>query len=116
MSKELLFSITKKDLVIDYFSGTGPGGQRKNKVQACVRIHHPQSGVIVQGTRERSKSQNEKAALKALVNHPKFKSWVRVQAAVRLQGYRDLEDKVDKMMNEKYIKVEYLGEENGSPK
>jgi len=29
--RELAFSVTKKDLEITYFSGTGKGGQHRNK-------------------------------------------------------------------------------------
>ena len=33
--KELLFSVTKKDFSITWFSGTGAGGQYRNKHQNC---------------------------------------------------------------------------------
>lgn len=73
--KELLFSITKKDFKINYFSGTGGGGQHRNKHQNCVRLHHPDSGVIVTGQSHKSRKQNTKEALQNLVKHGKFKMW-----------------------------------------
>jgi protein subunit release factor A len=44
MKKELLFSVTKKDFNVDYFSGKGAGGQYRNKHQNCVRLKHIESG------------------------------------------------------------------------
>ena len=38
MTKELLFHAERKDFRIDYFSGTGAGGQYRNKHQNCVRL------------------------------------------------------------------------------
>ncbi len=35
-NKQLLFSVTKKDLRIDYYKGTGSGGQKKNKTENCL--------------------------------------------------------------------------------
>jgi len=58
MAKQLLFSVTKKDLEIEYFSGTGAGGQYRNKHQNCVRLKHPDSGAIVTGQSNRERSSN----------------------------------------------------------
>ena len=74
-SKELLFSITRKDLKIDYFSGTGAGGQHRNKHQNCVRLRHSVSGAIVTGQSHRERRSNIKEALNNLVSSPKFKIW-----------------------------------------
>jgi protein subunit release factor B len=112
-NRQLLFSVTKKDLEITYFNGTGKGGQNRNKVSACVHMKHPDSGVMVTAQRERSREQNMQTAFKALVEHPKFKAWHRVKCAQMMmtQGERDaakkrLEDEVDKMMDERHLKIE----------
>ena len=73
--KELLFTVSKNDLEISYFSGHGPGGQHRNKCKNCVRIHHPESGARSTGQNHREKSRNIKDALNTLVNNPKFKIW-----------------------------------------
>jgi peptide chain release factor 1 len=56
----------ERDLEISWFSGTGPGGQNRNKVQASCRLKHVPSGVVVCAqTRSRINSLNEaKAELK----------------------------------------------------
>ena len=89
--------------------GKGSGGQHRNKKQNCVRLKHPASGVTVVSQGERSRMQNEKTALQRLAKDPKFLSWVRVQAAMIAEGYKDIEDKVDRMINDpNQIKIEYL--------
>jgi protein subunit release factor A len=71
--KQLLFSVTKKDLEITWFSGSGAGGQHRNKHRNCCRIKHPESNVIVTGQEERSKEQNLRNAFKRLTKHPDLK-------------------------------------------
>jgi protein subunit release factor B len=113
--RELLFSVTKKDFDISYFSGTGPGGQHKNKSQNCVRIQHKESGVIVTGQEERSRAQNQKNAFLRLVNHPKFKTWLKIKTAESLEDKREIEkqiqQKVNEAMREEHLKVEFYDPE-----
>lgn len=106
MTKELLFSITKKDLKITFFSGRGAGGQHRNRHQNCVRIHHKESGVLVTGQSHREKRQNVKEALKNLVNHKKFKLWNMKKVSEILDG-KSIEQKVEEMMSEENLKIEY---------
>lgn len=58
--------LTKKDFRIEWYSGTGPGGQNRNKVQACCRITHPESGLTVNGTESRSRVENQRTAFTKL--------------------------------------------------
>lgn len=74
-------SVTKKDLVVTYFRGSGSGGQKRNKTSNCVRIAHPDSGVVVEETKSRMQGANQKAALRKLADHPDFKAWVQTQMA-----------------------------------
>lgn len=108
--KQKLFSlVVGKDITIEHFSGTGSGGQHRNKKQNCVRLKHLASGTVVVSQNERSRKQNERIALQRLAKDPKFLSWVRVQAAMMDQGYKDIEDKIDQMLQDpKQLKIEYL--------
>ena len=103
--KNLLFTITKKDFKISYFSGSGPGGQNRNKNQNCVRIYHPESGANAVGQSHKSRQQNLKEALTNLVKHGKFKIWHlrRVQEIITGQT---IEDKIKKAMKPENLKVE----------
>jgi peptide chain release factor 1 len=71
------FCYTKKDFKIDWFSGTGPGGQNRNKVQACVRITHPLSGLSATGQRDRSRTTNFRNAFNDL--GARLKTWIEAQ-------------------------------------
>lgn len=111
MNKQLLFSVTKKDLDITYYSGTGAGGQHRNKCKNCVRIKHIETGIITTGQEERSLRQNLKNAFNRLVNNKEFKKWIKIKASeingdiVRIQ--EEVKRKVDKWTDEKYLKIEY---------
>ena len=112
MSRELLFSVTKKDLEITWFSGKGAGGQYRNKHQNCCRIKHKESGVIVTGQDERSQKQNLKNAFLRLTKHSDFKKWLRIRAA-ELSGRwlgeeREIQRIVDEMMKPENLKIEYF--------
>lgn len=73
--KKAKFSVTKNDLEITWFSGSGAGGQHRNKHDNCCRMKHPDSGVVVISTEHKDRPSNQKQALKNLANHPVFRSY-----------------------------------------
>lgn len=75
-----LLTLTRKDFIITYYSGSGAGGQHRNKHQNCVRIHHQESGVAVSGTEQKSRTQNQATAFKRLTDNPKFRSWLTIKS------------------------------------
>lgn len=105
MKKELLFSVTKKDLRIDYFRAGGPGGQKVNKTDSAVRITHLESGAVGICQDERMRHLNQKKAFERLVNTDKFKLWHRLKCADMLST-ESIEDKVDKLLDSKNLKIE----------
>jgi len=75
MSKELLFSITKKDFDVQTFRCGGHGGQKVDKTSSGVRIIHKESGAIGESREERSQTMNKRIAFKRLAESPAFISW-----------------------------------------
>jgi len=103
---ELLFSITKKDFKIDFFSGTGSGGQYRNRKKNCVRLYHIASGVLVTGQSNRDRKSNIKEALTNLVNHPRFKIW-HARRVNEILTRKTLDQLIDEMMQPQNLKIEY---------
>lgn len=108
MGNRAYFSITKKDLRVDFFRAGGKGGQHQNKTSSACRITHLASGAVGESRDERSQHMNRKNALERLVATKKFRFWVKAQTAAIEAGYRDVEHKVDQMMSGPGIKVDYI--------
>lgn len=66
--RKLIFSFTKKDFKIDWFHGTGAGGQHRNKHQNCCRIKHIETGMTETGQNHKERSRNQKEAFRRLVD------------------------------------------------
>lgn len=58
--------LDEKELRIDYFRGSGPGGQHRNTSETGVRITHLPSGVMVTATESRSRHMNLQRAMTRL--------------------------------------------------
>jgi len=111
--KELLFSLTKKDFIIQHFKASGPGGQKRNKTSSAVRIIHPASGAMTEGKEERSQTANKKNAFKRLVETKEFKNWHRMKIAETLYGKEDAEKWLQEMMKPENLKIEFRDSFNG---
>lgn len=109
---DLLFSVTKKDFTLSYYSGSGGGGQNRNKHKNCVRIQHKASGAMVSNCTQKNLHQNKKLALRKLKTNKLFLAWIKVEAAkhseIQIELNRRAEVEVEKAMDPKNIKVEYL--------
>jgi protein subunit release factor B len=108
-AKELLFSVTKKDLRVDTFRAGGKGGQNQNVRETGVRFTHAASGVSAESRTYRTQEENKKAAFRKLVDNPRFKAWLKTEAARLMNESARLEDIksiVDRMMSPKNLKIE----------
>lgn len=55
-----------KQVVVETYRSSGPGGQRKNKTETAVRLTHLPTGITVVATEHRSQAQNRQLAFERL--------------------------------------------------
>lgn len=101
------FSVTKKDFELTWFSGTGAGGQHRNKHQNSCRLKHKATGIIKTGQSSRSREANRREALHAMANDRRFISYCAIKLHEMELGIT-LEEQVDDMMKPENLKIEEM--------
>jgi protein subunit release factor A len=57
----------EREVVVDVFRASGPGGQHVNRTESALRLTHPPSGVVVTAQDSPSQHRNRDIAFKRLI-------------------------------------------------
>ncbi len=58
----------EREVRVDTYRASGPGGQHVNRTESAVRLTHASSGVVVTATENRSQIRNREVAFERLVH------------------------------------------------
>lgn len=80
--------LTEADLKVEWFSGTGAGGQHRNKTQNSCRLTHLPTGIVATAsTRSRTNSYNQAfSSLKSLLTITNQNATQTAENAIRKQN------------------------------
>lgn len=109
MSKELLFTVSKKDCRFDYYRGSGAGGQKRNKTSNCCRCTHLASGAVARSEEGRSKELNKKNAFRKMAETQEFQKWIRIETSRVTGKLAEIEEAIDKSMEDVKVEIKEEG-------
>jgi len=106
------YRVTKKNFILTWFSGTGAGGQHRNRHMNCCRLKHVDTGVVKTGQSHRSRAANQAEALNAIAKDPRFLAHAALKLR-ELERGETTEQRVEKMMRRDNLLIE-TKDENGN--
>ena len=79
-SKELVLRVTIHDCDVQYFRGSGKGGQNRNKRDTACRVIHRPSGARAEAQEYRTQLENKRAAFTRMAKSSTFQRWAKIKA------------------------------------
>jgi protein subunit release factor A len=94
----MTIKITEDQFRFEWYSGTGPGGQHRNKHQNCCRCIHVPTGITATGANARSREHNKRSAystcLARVVAHFHEDKERHAAGTERIRTYHNVDNRV----------------------